>query len=102
MLEIEEINETETEETYNVREILCEAGYEESVLFDNPDFDTAIVGVTEEGQVVYDYYKMVEQLQNDEGITWEEAIAFIEYNTMRALAYQENPPIVMRSIKDLQ
>lgn len=86
----------------NQREILCDAGYDEAVVFDGPDFDTAIIGVTDEGQVVYDFEKMITQLAEDEGITREEAIEFIEYNTIRALPYIENGPIIIHSIEDLQ
>lgn len=46
-------------EEIEMREILCNAGYDEAVVFDNPDYDTAIVGVTPEGQVGYDFEKMI-------------------------------------------
>lgn len=51
---------------------------------------------------MYDFEKMVTQLAEDDGITREEAIEFIEYNTIRALPYIENGPIIMYSIEDLQ
>lgn len=82
-----------------IREALCEMGHEEAVIFDGPDYDDAIVGVTDEGQVVYDYNKMVRCLMDQDGITMEEAIDFIEYNTIRALEYNsltgDKPPIIM-------
>lgn len=70
----------------NKREILCDAGFDEAVVFDGPDFDTAIIGVTPDGQVVYDFEKMITQLAEDDGITREEAIEFIEYNTHQVTA----------------
>ena len=81
----------------NVREALCNMGYEDAVVFENPSYDDAIIGVTD-GRVVYDFDKMVECLVNDEDMSEEEAIEFIEYNTIRALPYIENAPIVMFSI----
>ena len=78
-----------------IREALCERGYEAAVVFDGPDFDEAIVGVTDGGQVVYDYDKMVHCLRAFHGMTEEEAIEFIEYNTLRAIPYIANGPIVM-------
>ncbi len=81
----------------NVRETLCNMGYEDAVVFENPSYDDAIIGVTD-GRVVYDFDKMVECLVNDEDMSEEEAIEFIEYNTIRALPYIENAPIVMFSI----
>lgn len=81
----------------NVREALCNMGYEDAIVFENPSYDDAIIGVTD-GRVVYDFDKMVECLVNDEDMSEEEAIEFIEYNTIRALPYIENAPIVMFSI----
>lgn len=51
-----------------IRDALCDMGYEEAVIFDSPDYDEAIVGVTEEGLVVYDFDKMVEILVNRDGM----------------------------------
>lgn len=79
-----------------IREALCDMGHEDAVVFDRPDFDEAIVGVTDEGRVVYDYDKMVHCLRIADGMSEEEAIEFIEFNTMRALPYAgEYAPIVM-------
>ena len=95
--------EPEPEDNIDPREILCNAGYEDAVLFDGPDYDSAIIGVTDEGQVVYDFCKMIAQLQKEDGISREEAIEFIEYNTMRALPYAgELAPIIMTRLEDLQ
>ena len=82
-----------------IRDALCEMGHEEALLFDGPDYDEAILGVTEEGQVVYDYDKMVQILVERDGYEELEAIEFIEYNTIRALPYFENAPIVMNRIR---
>lgn len=97
--------EEDPDDTIDPREILCDAGYEEVVLFDSPDFDTAIIGVADEGsngRAVYDYEKMVAQLQKDEGWTREEAIEFIEYNTIRAMPYVEDPPIIITRLENMQ
>ena len=91
----------EDPEDMDPREILCETGHEDAVVFDGPDFDSAIIGVTTDGCVVYDYEKMVQKLQDDDGMTREEAIEFIDYNTIRALPYIKNPPIVMYRLEDL-
>lgn len=75
-------------------------------------FDNSIIGVTESGdraKLVYDYNKMVEEFAadnkeadetEDEAIT--AAIEWIEYNTIRALAYLgEDSPIIMRPINEI-
>lgn len=82
------------------RDALCDMGHDEAVVFDGPDFDEAIIGVTDEGRVVYDYNKMVRCMMQQDEITEEEAIEFIEYNTIRALPYfGPNAPIIMHPIE---
>lgn len=82
-----------------IRDALCDMGHEDALLFDNPDYDEAIVGVTDEGQVVYDYDKMAQILVERDGMEELEAIEWIEYNTIRSLPYFENPPIVMNRLR---
>lgn len=71
---------------------------ENAVLFDNPEFDNSIIGMTFDGNVVYNYEKMVEELMHDDSISEEEAIEFIDYNTLRVIPYISigDKPIVMR------
>ena len=84
----------------NIRNALCDMGYEEAVLLGGYDFDDAIIGVTEEGRVVYDFDAMVKILVERDGMDETEAIEFIEYNTIRALPYAgENPPIIMTQLQ---
>lgn len=81
-----------------IRDTLCDMGYEDAMIFDGPDFDEAIVGVTDEGQVVYDFERMVECLVK-QGMTAEEATDLICYDTMRAIPYAgDNPPIIMNPL----
>lgn len=61
-----------------------------------PDFDNALIGVSTDGNAIYDYYKMLEVLINRDGMTEEEAADYISYNTLRALPYAgEKKPIVI-------
>ena len=84
------------------RQILSDAGYEESIVFENPDYDSAIVGVTDEGNVVYDFWKMVDYLMEHDGMEMMEAVEFIEYNAVRALPYAgDGAPIIITMLKDL-
>ncbi len=73
---------------------------EDAVVFDNPSFDQSIVGVTTDGRVVYDYEKMILELMKDDDITEEEAIEWIEYNTIRAIPYAgDMAPIIAHMLK---
>lgn len=76
----------------NLREELPE----DALVFDNFAYDSAIIGITTDDRVVYDYNKMLEDLVVNEEFTLEEAMEWIDYNTIRALPYAgENGPIIM-------
>lgn len=70
-----------------IKEYLCEHGYEETIVFENPSYCEAFLGVTSDGNAVYDFDKMVQCLQEEDGMEDIDAIEFIEYNTIRALPY---------------
>ena len=84
------------------RDILVNMGFEDSIVFENPDFDDAIIGVdVNDDRVVYDYEKMVEVLAEQDGIPIEESADFIGYNTLRAIPYMgPKAPIVIRKLED--
>ena len=74
---------------------------EDAIVFDNPSFDHAIIGVTIDGRVVYDYHIMIMELANEEGWSGEEATDWVEYNTIRAHPYiGPNAPIIMYCIQN--
>ena len=81
------------------KDILIDQGFENFIIFENPDYDSAIIGITENNQVVYDYEKMIEHLMQEDDMDYEEAVDFISYNTIRSLPYAgEGAPIIMYSI----
>lgn len=57
------------------------------IFLDTPSYTDAIIGVSDDNRVIYDYDKMVLSLMNADEMSEEEAIEFIEYNTIRALPY---------------
>ena len=74
---------------------------EDAIVFDNPAFDNSIIAVTTNGQAVYDYYKMVAELMEDDGISEQDAIDWIEYNTLRVIPYAgEMAPIVVFMLEE--
>ena len=80
---------------------LVERGDTESVFFTNPVFIDAIIGISDDGRIVYSYSKMVENLMLNDNMNYEDAIEFIEYNTVRSLPYMgEHAPIIVYSISD--
>lgn len=84
----------------NAEERIENAGYDDVKLLSNYSYDDALVGVTEDGRAVYDYDKMVEWLVKTQGFTEEEAVEWIDYNTIRTLPYMgEDSPIIMHPIE---
>lgn len=74
----------------------CSEIHEETLRFDSPSFDTAIVGIDYFGRLIYDYDRMIAELMETDNITEEEAIDFIDYNTIRSIPYYgEYAPIVL-------
>jgi hypothetical protein len=84
-------------------EKILAAGYEDVMIFENYSYDDALIGVTEDGRAVYDFDKMVRWLVETEDFTDEEAIEWIEYNTIRALPYMgDDAPIIMYPLEDIE
>ena len=84
-----------------VRDILAEEFDMEIVeslsLFDCPAYADAIIGMTHDNRIIYDYNKMTEHLVRHDGMEYEEAMEFLDYNVIRTLPYMPNAPIIMMS-----
>lgn len=57
----------------NVEKLLLDNGYEGVKYLSGDSYDTAIIGVTSDDRVVYDYEKMVEWLMENDDIDREAA-----------------------------
>ncbi len=85
----------------SLKEWLCENDHEDTIVLESPDYLSAIVGISEDGRLVYSYNKMIEHLMTVENMDAEEAMEFIDYNTIRALPYAgEMAPIVLYDIEN--
>ena len=76
-------------------ELINDCGYEDIVIFNNPDYASAFVGVSDDNRAIYDYEKMIKHLIKEWNCDNMEAIEFIDYNSIRSLPYYENAPIIM-------
>lgn len=77
-------------------EYLTEREFTGTVYFTTPSFVKAIIGITESGQLIYDYNLMILAAMEEMGCECEEAIEWIEYNTLRSIPYMGDlHPIVM-------
>lgn len=84
------------------RQALIDLGLEDSIVFENPDYDSAIIGYDANNyRIIYDYQKMIEYLIENDGMSYEEAVEFIEYNTLRSIPYAgDKAPIVKHNMED--
>lgn len=85
----------------SVEERLLENGYAGVIFLTEYSYDDALIGVTEDGRAVYDYEKMIQWLMDTEGWSGEEAMEWIDYNTLRSLPYMgEGAPIIMYPLEN--
>ena len=91
---------TEKSTIEDLRRYLIDRGYDDASFFVNPDFMDAILGISQDGSVVYSFNKMVESLMDSDEMTYNEAIEFIEYNTMRTIPYMGTlRPVIVYDIE---
>lgn len=84
----------------NIEERLMNAGHEGVVYFVDPSYDDAIIGISHDERVIYDFDKMIECLMKEENMDVIEAIEWIEYNAVRSLPYcGDKAPIIMYPIE---
>lgn len=86
-----------------LRGLIAELGYENVRIFDDSlgfDYADAFIGMSDNGRAVYSYDKMVEHIMVKEGWSYEEAVEWIDYNTIRALPYYPDGPIVVYDVPE--
>ena len=82
-----------------LKEWLRDNDFSDTVILESPDYLTAIIGISDDGRLIYSYRKMVDYLIDSDEMSEEEAIEFIDYNTVNALPYMgEKAPIIMHDI----
>ena len=64
------------------------------------DAEDALVGITDDNQLVYSYRKLIDVYMKKYGNTYEEAADDINYNLLRSLPYVgEKAPIIIWEIE---
>lgn len=84
----------------SAEEKILENGFEDVVIFKNFSYDSALIGVSDDNRAIYDFDLMIDWLVEEHGWTEQESIEWIEYNSIRALPYYENSPIIMHRLLD--
>lgn len=81
------------------KRLLSEWNLDEAIVFDNPSYETVIVGYDiHTNRIIYDYERMIDYLVENEQMSEEEAVEFIDFNTIHSLDYIENHPIILNRI----
>lgn len=80
-----DINTTDKE----IEEYIEESGFNLSVYFTNPNYASAIMGISTEGNIVYSYERMIDYLIKTDGMTYEDAVDWIDYNVARSIPYTQ-------------
>ena len=70
-----------------LKDLLNELEYTDTDVIENPSYLNAIIGIMDEGALCYSYEKMIEYLMEEDKMEQEDAMEFINYNTIRALPY---------------
>ena len=78
----------------NIQRYLEDLGITTTV-FENPSYETALIGISSDERAVYDYNLMVDYLVEHDKMSIPEAEEFIEYNTIRALPYFPKAPVIL-------
>lgn len=83
----------------DIKEWLVDQGYENSVVLESPSYRNAVIGISEEGRVIYSARIILQDMIIDEGMKYEDAIDHFSYNLLRSLPYMgEMAPIIQYDI----
>lgn len=83
-----------------LRQWCIDNDHNNTVIFRDPDYSRAVVGITDNGALIYSHEKMVEWLMKAYELTETDAIEFIDKNTLVALDYgDEMKPIILYEIE---
>ena len=94
-----DINTTDKE----IEEYIEENGFNLSVYFTNPNYASAIIGISTEGNVVYSYERMIDYLMKTDDMIYEDAVDWIDYNVTRSIPYTQKMgtiPIIIYEVME--
>lgn len=92
--------DTVEEDNTQLKQWLCDRGSDETVLFENPPFRHAVVGISHDDRLIYSERKIIDFLIYEEGMSVEDAYDELGYNIIRSLPYMgEKAPIIMSDIE---
>lgn len=86
-----------------LREYFVDIDMGNIMLFEDPSYDEACIGFTNDGRACYSYDKMIEWLMENWDMTMEEAVDHINYDTERSICPDhEHSPIIINDLPELK
>lgn len=83
----------------SLKEWLVDQGYEDAIVLESPTYRNAVLGISEDGRVIYSERIIIEDMIIDEGMDIEDAYDNFSYNLLRALPYMgKMAPIILHDI----
>ena len=91
-----ELSNKEFNTVAELKDLLIQKDFNDTVVLEEPSYLSAILGINEEGRVIYSYEKMIQYLMLTCNMSFEESVEFIDYNTIRAIPYMgKKSPIIL-------
>jgi len=79
-----------------IEQLLLDNDLEGTSYFIDDDYETAILGYTADGNLVYSYEKMIEWLADNNNMDYLTAQEWIDYNVIRTVPYMgDKQPIIV-------
>ena len=81
-------------------EVTDEEILEKIIVLEGDEFADGVIGLSHDYHLIYDYNKLVDSLMSHNNWSIEEAVDWLEFNTLRSLDYMKsigNEPIIMMS-----
>lgn len=70
-----------------------------TVVLDGSSFDNSIIGITFDGRAIYSRNRMIEEYMYDNKCSEEDALDWIEYNTIPSVPYMPTPrPLIVEEL----
>ena len=79
-------------------EVLDDEVLNNMIMIEGKGFADGVIGYTDDGRLVYSYERLVKSLAKIYGSD-EEAIEWLEFNTIPSLDYIENAPIIIHELE---
>jgi len=83
-------------ELHEIREYMRDNGCEDWDVFEEPSYETAFIGISDEGRAVYDYDKMVVFAIFHYEVDSLEAMEIIDAITIQTMNLMVNPPVIVK------